>query len=444
MGDFIIDSQTFNDLNIFSDTLESNSIFSLFKHTRTMAARNRLMEIMQNPSNDLEEITSRKDAIKYFHDNQITLEVKNEEVDFIEFYLQSKFREFRNNPIDALADYVMRKSGNDYYIIKTGLKYLIQLTKYILKFIEHHKTKQHPKLLMSIFEQIINIVEAGVLFEATKLNEKRITYLNVCRLDRALRGAEKENVKTLLKLIYELDVLENIALVAAANGFTFPAFKGEVELKFRVNGLFHPSIKNAVKNDIYLDHNQNIIFLSGSNMAGKSSLLKSLGLVIYLSHLGFPVPADGMETSVFNGLVTTINLPDNMNEGLSHYYTEVKRVKEIAKTLMQRDNLFVIFDELFRGTNAKDAYDGSSLIISELAAIKSSAFIISTHIIELAAVLGKFNNISFHYLDTYFESQKPVFTYVLKEGISKELLGMFIVLNEGIVEILRLAAKKNV
>lgn len=178
-------------------------------------------------------------------------------------------------------------------------------------------------------------------------------------------------------------------------------------------------------------------------MAGKSSLLKSLGLTIYLSHLGFPVPAEEMKLSVLNGLVTTINLPDNINEGLSHYYTEVKRVKEVAEILLRSQNVFVIFDELFRGTNVKDAYDASSLIISELQAIQNSAFVISTHIIELATSLNNFKNISFRYLDTYFENKKPVFTYSLKEGISNETLGMYIVKNEGIVEDLKLAAKKS-
>jgi DNA mismatch repair protein MutS len=214
-------------------------------------------------------------------------------------------------------------------------------------------------------------------------------------------------------------------------------------LKLTINGLFHPSISNAIKNNVHIDHKQNIIFLTGSNMSGKSSLLKSLGLVIYLAHLGFPVPADAMESTVFNGLITTINLPDNINQGLSHYFTEVKRVKEVAESLLKNNRVFVIFDELFRGTNVKDAFDGSSLIMSELSTINNSAFIISSHIIELAAVLREFSNISFRYLDTYFQDQKPVFTFRLTEGIAKEALGMYIVRNEGIVELLRQAAKNT-
>lgn len=437
MEHFTIDNQTFNDLEIFTAKEGASSIFDLFKQTRTLAARKRLMEIMQNPSNNIDDITLRRDAIKYFYDNKIYLEIKNQEIDLIDFYLQCKFKKFKNNPLDLMADYLTRNSSNNYYVIKTGLRYLIQLTKYLFDFVETHRANQPPGYLCIIFEQVESIIEGGVLLQARKLDETRLSFLDVSKLDRAIRGVEMENIKTLLKLVYELDVLENIALVASAKGLSFPVFNKDLDLKIRTTGFYHPAIKNAVKNDVCLDHKQNIIFLTGSNMAGKSSLLKALGLLIYLSHLGFPVPADSMETTVFNGLVTTINLPDNINKGLSHYYNEVKRVKEVAEILLQYSKMFVIFDELFRGTNVKDAFDGSSLIISELSAITSSVFVISTHIIELAKVLDKFSNISFRYLDASYESEKPVFTYLLREGISKEVLGMYLVRSEGIVEILR-------
>lgn len=145
-----------------------------------------------------------------------------------------------------------------------------------------------------------------------------------------------------------------------------------------------------------------------------------------------------------NGLVTTINLPDDLKQGLSHYYTEVKRINEVAQILLKHDKMFVIFDELFRGTNVNDAFDASSLIISELTTVKNSFYIISTHIIELAEVLRKFDNVAFQYLDTYFENKKPVFTYQLRKGISKETLGMYIIQNEGIVDILQQASNNSI
>ena len=174
-------------------------------------------------------------------------------------------------------------------------------------------------------------------------------------------------------------------------------------------------------------------------MAGKSSFLKAVGLAVYLAHIGFPIFAKNMNTTVFNGMITTINLPDNLGQGLSHYYSEVRRVKEAAIQLRDHRKTLIIFDELFRGTNVKDAFDASLLIISELTKVKHSVFLISTHIVELAQELAIYKNVTFKYMDTYFEKEKPVFTYKLMDGISKERLGMYIVVNEGIVDIIKQA-----
>ncbi len=105
--------------------------------------------------------------------------------------------------------------------------------------------------------------------------------------------------------------------------------------------------------------------------------------------------------------------------------------------------MFVIFDELFRGTNVKDAYDASLLIISELAAIRSSIFFISTHLLELTKELKKFANISFQYMDVILEGKKPIFTYKLRVGVSNERLGMYFIQNEGIIELIKQAAENT-
>lgn len=442
MSEFNIDRQTLNDLNIFNEGATSNSIYNIFKYTRTLGGRERLTELMRNPSSNINEIILRRDAIAFFHQYKINFEIRNEEFDLISFYLKFDKRKSESNIIDTVSDFVTRNSSNDYYIIKTGLKYLIGFAKYILGFIDEHSKINTPEYLITIFDRITAIIKEGVLKDAIQLNEYNLKFFHVNKLDAAFRGKELENMKELLQLAYELDIFENIALVASKLDLTFPVYEEGNNLKVSIKGLFHPGISNAVKNDIEFDKDQNIVFLTGSNMAGKSSLLKSLGIVIYLSHLGFPVPAAAAKTTIFNGLITTINLPDNTNEGLSHYYSEVKRVKEVSLKLVESDRIFVIFDELFRGTNVKDAFDASLLIISELSFVRNSAFFISTHIVELADELAKFNNVSFKYLDTFFSEGKPVFTYKLTEGVSKERLGMYIVQNEGIVDIIRESCKK--
>lgn len=171
-------------------------------------------------------------------------------------------------------------------------------------------------------------------------------------------------------------------------------------------------------------------------MAGKSTFLKSIGLAIYLAHLGFPVPATKMTTSIYHGIVTTINLSDDMNRGYSHFYSEVNRIKETATKLKEKKRLFVIFDELFRGTNVKDAFDASLLIIKSFAKISDSTFFISTHITEVAEKVDQLSNIQFKYFDSKLVDNIPTYEYKLESGISYERLGMYILKNAKIIEIL--------
>jgi len=437
---FNIDAQTLQDLNIFTGPPNSGPVFNIFKGTRTIGGRERMRTMMAAPSANLQLIKTRRDAIRYFYDHKITLDIRNEELDLIEFYLKSDGRKSKANLIDAVADFITRNSSNDYYIVTTGLKYLIRLARYLNNLIKEHQSEGSPEYISAILERIGEIIDQGMLGKAILLNETALKFYQVNQLDKAFRGTEKRNIHELLQFVYELDVFECVAYVASEKNFCFPQYENGEEMKVSMKGLFHPGIKNPVKNDVIFSKEENIVFLTGSNMAGKSSLLKSIGLAVYLAHLGFPVPATEMQTSIFNGLVSTINLPDDISDGLSHYYSEVKRVKQVAQMLINNERMFVIFDELFRGTNVKDAFDASFLIISELSNIKNSAFFISTHIVELAAELKKYDNITFKYLETFFQDHKPVFTYQLASGISKERLGMYIVLNEGIVEDIRKAA----
>src|SRR5690606_10900191 len=134
----------------------------------------------------------------------------------------------------------------------------------------------------------------------------------------------------ILKYIHELDVYIAVGSVAAQKGFHFATAKAPEAHVFRVKNLRHPCVENAIGNDVHLHENSNILFLTGANMAGKSTWMKSLGIAVYLAHMGFPVAADEMEFSVREGLYTSINVADNIALGYSHFYAEVVRVKQAA------------------------------------------------------------------------------------------------------------------
>lgn len=437
MMNFKMDNQTYKDLNVFSDATGAETIFSLFKSTRTLGGKEKIQEMMERPSNDRQLLNGRKSAIQYFHDQELYLQIKSEQLDLISYYLKFKKVFSRNNMLDSWVDFLGKKTSNDYYIVTKGLEFLISLLKYLSHFVTEQQHVQAPEYLKKKLEEMERILSLDSIKNAVGYEEKKLKFYQVSKLDHCFRGKDNEDLFILVQLVYELDAFETIAATARKMKFCFPEYSENEDVEVELTGFFHPSIVQPVKNDIFLNQQENMIFLTGSNMAGKSSLLKSLGLAIYLSHLGFPVPAAAMKTTIFNGLLTTINLSDQIAEGLSHYYTEVKRVKEAATALLENERMFIIFDELFRGTNVKDAYDASLLIISELSAIRNSVFFISTHLVELARPLKKLNTLTFKYLDTFFEGEKPVFTYRLKEGVSEERLGMYIIQKEGIVDIIR-------
>lgn len=166
--------------------------------------------------------------------------------------------------------------------------------------------------------------------------------------------------------------------------------------------------------------------------------MKSFGIAVYMAHMGFPVAAKSMEFSVQDGMYTSINVPDNISLGYSHFYAEVLRVKKVAEEVSKSKRLVVIFDELFKGTNVKDAYDATLAVTKALSKRRLCSFMISTHIIEVGQELSKAcDNVTFAYLPTIMNGHIPVYTYKLESGITSDKHGMLIINNERIVEIIR-------
>jgi DNA mismatch repair ATPase MutS len=233
-----------------------------------------------------------------------------------------------------------------------------------------------------------------------------------------------------------------VAIAATRHEFGFPVFLKESN-HFSVSGLIHPLLENPVSNDFSFADNKSICFLTGPNMVGKSAFLKSLGISVYLAHLGFPASAKYMETSLFNGLLTTINLPDNINKGYSHFYNEVLRVKYVAKRINEAGNIFTVFDELFRGTNVKDAYDASLAVISAFSRLNKGLFTISTHIIEIAEKLNSNASIFYKYFEANMVDEKPQYTYKLNDGVTNERIGMYIMKKEKVLETIEAGINKK-
>jgi DNA mismatch repair ATPase MutS len=181
---------------------------------------------------------------------------------------------------------------------------------------------------------------------------------------------------------------------------------------------------------------ENFVFLTGANMAGKSTLIKAVGSSVFLAHIGMGVPAKHMQLTLFDGLLSNINVADNIAKGESYFFNEVQRIKNTIYKINNGKKWLVLIDELFKGTNVQDAMKCSLTVIKGLIKIKNSLFILSTHLYEIGEELKKHTNISFKYFETTVTEDQLEFSYQLKEGISNDRIGYVILKREKVVEML--------
>jgi DNA mismatch repair protein MutS len=437
MNKFDIDKQTLTDLNIFEVYGLNKSVFSLFNFTSTIKGNDKLIEIFRTPSTDIQIISERQELIRYLSHYSGDLNFDRTNMDFVESYLvqNSKIKSYsRISALSKAVNYFFYPN-QAYYLKEKGVREIVFLLKKLGEVFAGLSHEVKPTLVSAFDDVVQTLFKQAFVKEVVECEERKITLFELEKLDLILRGTELKTVKRFLDLTYQIDAYFSVVKAARKYNLTLP----HVNLKERnlhIRGVFHPFLNQPIANDIEFEVGKNVCFLTGSNMAGKSTFLKSVGISIYLAHLGLPVPAEYMETGIWQGLVSTINLPDNLNEGYSHFYNEVLRVKHVAEKIKAAKNIFVIFDELFRGTNVKDAFDGSLSVIKSFYKIEDCYFMISTHIIEVAEILLENKNIMFKYLFTKMKDNKPTFTYHLMDGITDERIGMWIIENEGIAEIL--------
>lgn len=443
MGIFNTDKQTLSDLNILPRSHRESSIFQLFDRTVTKRGSEALLNLLRSAKNSVPDIEAQQNAFRFFIENDIHYRIDPNSVDFIEYYIAHPSSPPQNNPIDVTANWIYTKikSDNDHYVISRGIQYLVELLISLDNFVKNLPKNNIPQLIIDLENQLYNLKKNKKINELF-LIQKKISFFDVGRLDYLFRKEFSGTTHKIMELVYLIDAHQAVAKANAEFHFCFPNFKENKTPVFNISGVYHPFIKNAVKNSLEMQSDENVVFLTGSNMSGKSTFLKLVGVCVYLAHAGLPVPATQMTLSVLDGLYTTINLPDDIFKGYSHYYSEVKRIKEIAHKLLTHNHILVILDELFRGTNVKDAVDATHTILSYLSKMDKSAFLISTHLTEVGEKLKDNPKITFRCLNSELKGDKIHHTYTLKPGISTERLGLSILKAEGVFELLEKSIPK--
>ena len=438
MNDFHTDEQTLKDLEIFGDKRQK-SLASILDATVSKGGERMLRQMLERPVADKAFLEARQSVIRYLAKYPELVDIDRNKLAFIEIYLEQDYGSNRlpvwKLRLHAWSDKI--KPGNDWNLRWRGVEMLGELLYNLGRWREETITDYAPSPMQAYRERIDTLLKQSRLREVLSLNKLTLTAFG--KLDYLFRCEEAAKIRELLDILYELEALRSVAVRSAALGFTSPEY-GEESAGIDIRGVYHPFLQQAVGNDFHLNQDRHICFLTGPNMAGKSTYMKAVGICIYLAHVGFPVPALRMNLSVFSGLFSTINLSDDINLGYSHYYSEVRRIKLVAEKMALLKNVVVIFDELFRGTNVRDAYEASLAVLSAFEALKRSMFIISTHILEVAGSLKHSGSVDFRFFDIQNRNGELQYTYRLKPGVSDERLGMYILDREKVVETILKAA----
>ena len=220
-----------------------------------------------------------------------------------------------------------------------------------------------------------------------------------------------------LKTMGDIEALCSIANLAFDfEDWTYPLISDLDEIK--AVELAHPMLySKAISNSFSLNSKSKIALITGSNMSGKSTFLRTIGINLVLSYIGAPVCSKSFEAGIFN-IYTCMRTKDNLEESISSFYAEILRIKILIEASKKGEKVFFLLDEIFKGTNSKDRHDGATVLIKQL--VKNNAMgLVSTHDLELCDLENEYNWIKNYNFQEYYKDNNIKFDYKLRDGRSK-------------------------
>ena len=434
-----IDEISLSDISIFHGE-EGNSIFNKLNFTRTEGGKSWLQHFFSSPFNDINKITGTQDILKQLANRlpDWPQEISNGTILVMAKFMDYPLDRIGNKP-SALEGMLYRLlHGADYSMAKFSVKHFTDFFRGLKKIetiLSHLDLPSHLKIHVDRIAHLLKIIEPfrqmSEIQADQSLSPHKTLYFAV-----NVRVHHKLEVQELIEIYGRLDAWYAMAFAVKKYGLQFPQFIHSDRPFIKAEGLYHLLLHNPVPYHLEMNPAQNFLFLTGANMAGKSTLIKSMGAAVFLAHIGMGVPAANMQLSLFDGLISNINVADNIAKGESFFYNEVQRIKNTVQKINNGKKWLVLIDELFKGTNVEDAMRCSLAVVKGLSKVKTSLFILSTHLYEMGEDLKEEPTIAFRHFETTVTDEALSFSYQLKEGISKDRLGYLILKREKVVELL--------
>ena len=432
-----VDKTTILDIGLL-DHNESEGLASHLDFCKTNGGKAQWTQLITAPLLSIHAIESRQSALQIFISEKAFLDqmkISNGTCLVIDQFYGTGFSQIPKNISLTGAYWYQFWNKTDYALIAYSVKHLLNFVQALdqwLKVFDVYSSNPVLNALAKPIKQYVSELDCLNI----KSNDLKKDPQTVLELGYFFYYQYKAQIKRLQKHFYDLDAYYSMATAIQEYHFIFPEWVDQNSPMIEFEGAVHPLVTNAVGNDLSLTDKAGFLFLTGANMAGKSTFIKTVGLLAYLAHIGMGVPAKKCKLTIFDGLITNLTTADNVLKGESYFFNEVQRIKHTLTQVMDGKKYLVLIDELFKGTNIIDAMKCSTKVIEGLQALKQSLCILSTHLYEISEPLKVYPHIQFCYFETAVTDKTLLFNYHLKKGVSQDRLGYLILEREGVVDLI--------
>lgn len=305
------------------------------------------------------------------------------------------------------------------------------------------KTLQHKKSVITngkekastIFKKLSGAIDAldqrnnmlfGVLANGFLLWDIRCANA----IEKWIAGHGK-NVADWFDVITYFDAQNSLANFAYNHpGYVYPELNSYSAINAKQIG--HPLLDPLSRVDSDFDiKNEEFYIITGANMAGKSTFLRTVSLNIIMANAGLPVCAKDFKYTPMK-LITSMRTSDSLSDGASYFFSELQRLKMIVEAL-KTEKYFIILDEILKGTNSTDKATGSKKLVERLVRQKATG-IIATHDLSLCKVADEMENVSNYFFEAIIKDNELSFNYILQPGVCQNMNASFLLKSMGIVQ----------
>ncbi|HEU4554968.1 MAG TPA: DNA mismatch repair protein MutS [Chitinophaga sp.] len=437
-----LDKTTYYDLSIFNRE-EEFSLFHRLDFTTTAGGREYLRQLFSAPLADIAAIEQRQLLLRYLLERQGLWPeiISNGTIVVVENYLEAQIAPISSTGGPGLLLHALLTKtiyAPDYGFIKFSFSQLMNLIKGFRILVDNFNSDETPKVLKNLLDRAEQLLRQREFSDLQAIEgPEELSFIQILQYDNYIRNRQKKHLWELLDLYKRLDAFYAMAKAVKHYNLHFPDFENTPHPFIAAKQLYHMILHSPVSYDIELQPQSHFLFLTGANMAGKTTFIKAVGVAVFLAHIGMGVPAEHMRLSFFHGIFSNIQVQDNIFKGESYFYSEVQRIKNTIIKISNGRHWLVLIDEMFKGTNVEDAKNCSLAVIQGLLRSTNCLFILSTHLYELAEDLQQEPNIRFKYFESEVIADNLHFTYQLKDGIAKEKIGYLILKREKVLDLLK-------